>query len=70
MYNETDYEFNKKTFEERFEKFNFFNIANMDDLIYVKFINEKIGYGVFANKFLPKNTIIGEYTGVITLKKN
>ena len=39
----------------------------MDDLIYVKFISEKVGYGVFSKSLIDKEQIIGEYTGVIGL---
>ena len=42
----------------------------MDELLYVKFINEKIGYGVFAQKDLKNNIILGEYTGYITKDQN
>ena len=37
----------------------------MDELIYGKFIDKYIGYGVFAKKDIIKGTIIGEYTGYI-----
>lgn len=37
----------------------------MDDLIYVKFINEQIGYGVFAKVNIEPDIIIGQYTGVL-----
>ena len=35
-------------------------------MIYVKFINSKIGYGVFAKVDLEANVILGEYTGYIS----
>jgi len=38
----------------------------MEEIIYVKFISNEIGYGVYAKKFIKANSIIGEYTGVIT----
>jgi len=41
------------------------SFLKMDDLIYGKFINENIGYGVFAKIDIPAYTIIGEYTGEI-----
>jgi SET domain-containing protein len=37
----------------------------MDDLIYARFINEYIGYGVFAKQFIKSDTIIGEICGKI-----
>ncbi len=45
--------------------YDFDNLQDMDDLIYVKFINTKIGYGVFAKKDLNFKIILGEYTGYI-----
>ena len=33
--------------------------------IYVKFINDEIGYGTFANSDIKKHQLIGEYTGLI-----
>jgi hypothetical protein len=41
------------------------NLPNMDDLIYVKFIDQRIGFGVFAKQDIHKYSIIGEYTGII-----
>ncbi|HXW53485.1 MAG TPA: SET domain-containing protein-lysine N-methyltransferase [Myxococcota bacterium] len=38
--------------------------------IYVKFIDDELGYGVFANSDIKKEALIGEYTGVIELKSN
>ena len=38
----------------------------MEEIIYVKFISNEIGYGVYAKEFIKANSIIGEYTGVIT----
>ena len=35
-----------------FKNINFYDIEHMDDLIYGQFINEQIGYGVFAKKDL------------------
>ena len=40
----------------------------MDDILYVKYLGESIGYGVFAKAIILKGTIVGEYTGVIELK--
>ncbi len=43
------------------------------DLYYIRWINARLGYGVFAAKDLPNFTYIGEYTGVIKrrqLRKN
>ena len=42
----------------------------MDEMVYVKFINSKIGYGTFAKKNLPKNTVLGEYTGFVINNRN
>lgn len=39
------------------------------DHIYVRYIDPSIGYGVFANRDIPALTYIGEYTGVVTLRK-
>ena len=36
-----------------------------ENKINVRWINSKIGYGVFAKVDIKKNEIIGEYTGVI-----
>jgi hypothetical protein len=37
----------------------------MDSLIEAKYISNEIGYGVFSKRKINKNTIIGEYTGVL-----
>ena len=37
----------------------------MDSLIMAKYISNEIGYGVFSKTKINKNTIIGEYTGVL-----
>ena len=37
----------------------------MDDMVYLKFVDENIGNGVFAKNDLEPNTILGHYTGVI-----
>lgn len=37
----------------------------MDDLIYAQYIDDVLGYGVFAKKDLEKDIIIGEYSGEI-----
>lgn len=36
------------------------------DHIYIRYIDNVLGYGVFANRDLPALTYIGEYTGVVT----
>lgn len=36
------------------------------DHIYIRYIDHRMGYGVFAKKDLPALTYIGEYTGVVT----
>lgn len=38
--------------------------------IYVKFINDTMGYGVFANSPIKSGELIGEYTGVIRNSSN
>lgn len=35
--------------------------------IYIKWVNSNVGYGIFANEDIPKDTFIGEYTGEIQL---
>lgn len=36
--------------------------------ISIRYIDETVGYGLFAEETLPMGTIIGEYTGTIKLK--
>ena len=38
----------------------------MDELIYARYINEEIGYQVFAHNDIKADTILGEYTGEIS----
>jgi hypothetical protein len=38
--------------------------------IYVKFIDDELGYGMFANKDIKSGELIGEYTGVIDSSDN
>lgn len=33
---------------------------------YVKFIDDELGYGLFANRFIKSGELIGEYTGIIS----
>lgn len=33
--------------------------------VYIKRVDEKVGYGVFAEKAIEKDAFIGEYTGVV-----
>jgi hypothetical protein len=40
-------------------------MPNMDDLIYVKYISDSIGYGAFAKKFIKAGEMIGEITGIV-----
>ena len=40
------------------------------DLIYIRWINRYLGYGIFAAKPIPANTFIGEYTGVVKRRDN
>jgi len=37
----------------------------MDDLIYASYIQEDIGYGVFAKIDIDEYFVIGEYAGLI-----
>ena len=39
----------------------------MDNFLEFKFINEEIGFGVFATQHIPANTVLGEYTGILCL---
>lgn len=36
--------------------------------VYIKYINPKCGYGVFANQDIPERHIIAEYTGIVRRK--
>lgn len=38
--------------------------------VYVKFIDDELGYGMFANKDIKSGELIGEYTGVIDSSNN
>lgn len=35
--------------------------------VYVKKINEHMGYGLFASRDLPEGTFVGEYTGIVRI---
>lgn len=39
------------------------------DHIYIRYVDSYLGYGAFANRDIPALTYIGEYTGVVTLRK-
>ena len=39
------------------------------DKIYVRWIDPSLGYGVFASENIPALTYIGEYTGVVKLRR-
>lgn len=39
----------------------------MDDFLEIKFVNQDIGFGLFATKHIPANTVLGEYTGTLSL---
>jgi len=39
----------------------------MDDIIYAKYINKYVGYGCFSKTLIQKDTVLGEYTGVIAI---
>lgn len=38
---------------------------DIDEIIEAKYINDVLGYGVFAKKLISEGTVIGEYAGVI-----
>lgn len=38
--------------------------------IYVKWVSDEVGYGVFASEDIPAGTLIAEYTGVVQLKES
>ncbi len=38
-----------------------------DRRIYISFISAEYGYGAFADVFIPEWTLIGEYTGIISI---
>lgn len=38
--------------------------------LYLKYINQKVGYGVYANEHIHANDIIGEYTGKVISQQN
>ena len=40
-----------------------------DRRIYVSLVSPEMGYGAFAEVYIPAWTVIGEYTGIITNKK-
>ena len=39
------------------------------DKVYIRWIDPSLGYGVFASEHIPALTYIGEYTGVVKLRK-
>ncbi|WP_133137466.1 SET domain-containing protein [Legionella rowbothamii] len=43
----------------------FFNESNISDALVLCFINEKVGFGLFALQDIPKNTLIGFYAGTL-----
>lgn len=59
------YIIDKDSFMKTLQIYDFVNLTDLDKLIYIRLLNDQIGYGVFAKKFIKKNSVIGEYTGVI-----
>ena len=41
------------------------NFIETDKYLYLEYIPEEKRFGVFANKKIYKNLILGEYTGVV-----
>ena len=37
--------------------------------VYVNWISEEVGYGLFASENIEEGSLIGEYAGVVSLKK-
>jgi len=64
----TDIEFQNKEVPRRIKFYGqYFERGYTEDRrVYVSFISEEMGYGAFADVYIPAWTIIGEYTGVIT----
>ena len=56
---------NRDSFEETSRRYAHFNKKSYMAPIYIRKINAKVGYGVFAGAELEKGAFIGEYTGVI-----
>ncbi len=52
-----------KTPNEQLEAF--FKNPDISDAFVLCFINEKVGFGLFALQDIPKNTLIGTYTGTL-----
>ncbi len=38
--------------------------------VYIKWISDKIGYGLYAIEDIPEGTLIAEYTGIVMYKKD
>ena len=45
-------------------------VASCIASVFIKKVNERVGYGVFANEDLRPNTFVGEYTGKIVDSKD
>jgi SET domain-containing protein len=58
LINSASYKHNKKRFGPQVKD------SHIAD-IYVKFINDEIGYGLFANSDIKNHQLVGEYAGVI-----
>jgi len=47
-----------------------FDNLDEDKWCYFRYINPEFGYGLFARRFIPKNTVIGIYGGdILEIKK-
>lgn len=40
----------------------------MDDYLEIKFVNEVVGFGVFAIQKIYTNTVLGEYAGLVSFE--
>jgi len=58
---------NKDYFEETFRRYARFIKDSYMASIYIRRVDDKVGYGVFARSDLAKDAFIGEYTGVIQI---
>ncbi len=65
-----DFHFSDENVKRRIEQHSHFfeNGFEADRRVYASLVSPEMGYGLFAELFIPAWTIIGEYTGVITNK--
>lgn len=65
-----DPEYSNKNVQRRIELHSHFldHGFKEDRRVYVSLISQEMGYGAFADVYIPAWTIIGEYTGFITTK--